>query len=92
LLVKYTGTGSGVTIPGIGEVKPGDVVDTPEEIGLQLIQRPDFERVDKTFSTSEETSYVSSSAEYTSVSSSTDITVTTTVTDQTEQTEEVKEE
>ena len=81
--VRYVGTGSGVTIPGVGEVQPGGVIYVPDEVGRRLIERPDFEEV--------EASYVSPSTEYTSNSSSTDITVTTTVTDvQTEQ--EVKEE
>ena len=84
LRVRYVGTGSGVTIPGVGEIQPGGVIDVPDEVGRRLIERPDFEEV------REEASYVSPSAEYTSASSSTDVTVTTTVTDQTEQ--EVKEE
>ena len=85
LRVRYVGTGSGVTIPGIGEVQPGGVIDVPDEVGRRLVERPDFEEV------REEASYVSPSAECTSASSSADITVTTTVTNtQTEQ--EVKEE
>ena len=77
LRVRYVGTGSGVTIPGIGEVQPGGVIDVPDEVGRKLIERPDFNEVREV-----EPSYVSPSAEYASNSSSTDITVTTTVTDQ----------
>jgi len=88
LRVRYVGTGSGVTIPGVGEVQPGGVIDVPDEVGRRLVERPDFEEMYELRSVS----LPSASIEYTSASSSTDITVTTTVTDQTEQTEEVKEE
>jgi len=89
LLVRYVGTGSGVTIPGVGEIQPGGVIDVPDEVGRRLIERPDFEEVYELRSVS----LPSASIEYTSASSSTDITVTATVTNtQTEQSEEVKEE
>jgi len=43
--VKYIGTASEVMIPGIGIVNPGDVLVVSDDVGRQLVARPDFENV-----------------------------------------------